>query len=261
MTSFAAAVPGPLGSPLPVALPGRWSGPLVSPAGLRQLRLALAVAGNAAGTRVRVRPPGRPTAAAAPEPRTPIQPAKPPDPELARLAERASAGDTEAFGALYDRYVDLVYRYVFYRVGSAALAEDLTSDTFLRPLRAISRYRDEGKDFGAWLLTIARNLVFDHFKSGRFRLEFSAADLVGTAAERVEPGPEGAVLEALSNEELLRAIKRLAPDQQECIALRFLAGASVSETALAMGRGENAVKALQYRAVRSLARLLPQERG
>src|SRR4051794_3775262 len=82
--------------------------------------------------------------------------------ETARLRDlvlRARSGETEAFGALYDHYVDLVYRYIYYRVGTHALAEDLTSETFLRALRRINMFTWQGKDFGAWLVTIARNLI------------------------------------------------------------------------------------------------------
>ncbi len=179
-------------------------------------------------------------------------------PGTVELVTRAQAGDAEAFGQLYDRYVDLIYRYVYYRVGSQALAEDLVSETFLRALRRIGTFTWQGRDFAAWLVTIARNLVVDHYKSGRYRLEISTADLLEAGDRPTQDSPEGAVLTALSNAVLLEAVRRLGPEQQECIVLRFLQGLSVSETAQAMGKNEGAIKALQYRAVRSLARLLPQ---
>lgn len=172
------------------------------------------------------------------------------------LVRRAQGGDAEAFGELYDRYVDLVYRYIYYRVGTRALAEDLTSETFLRALRRIGSFTWQGRDIGAWFVTIARNLVADHYKSGRFRLEVQVADMLD--ADRSQDGPEGEVLDAITNRTLLEAVTRLNPEQQECIVLRFLQGLSVAETALAMGKNEGAIKALQYRAVRSLGRLLPE---
>ena len=181
-----------------------------------------------------------------------------PDPEVVALVERAQAGDAEAFGRIYDRYVDLIYRYVYYRVGSQQLAEDLTSETFLRALRRMSTFTWQGRDVGAWFVTIARNLVADHYKSSRYKLEITTHDLVGAAGERPDEGsPEDEVLTALTNAALLTAVKSLSPEQQECIVLRFLQGMSVSETAYAMGKNEGAIKALQYRAVRSLGRLLP----
>ncbi|GGV11372.1 RNA polymerase sigma factor [Actinomadura cremea] len=176
---------------------------------------------------------------------------------LKALVLRARDGDAEAFGSLYDHYVELVYRYVYYRVGSHALTEDLTSETFLRALRRVRDFHWQGKDFGAWLVTIARNLVADHFKSGRYRLEICTAELV--EPDRAQEGPERAVLDSMTNRTLLVAVRRLGSEQQECVVLRFLHGLSVAETALIMGKKTGAIKALQYRAVRSLARMLPDD--
>jgi RNA polymerase sigma-70 factor (ECF subfamily) len=173
---------------------------------------------------------------------------------LIALVDLARAGDTEAFGQLYDHYVGAVYRYVYYRVGSHSLAEDLTSETFLRALRAIGGFRWQGRDIGAWFTTIARNLITDHVKSSRFRLEVSTADLLD--ADRGDGGLEDAVLLRLDAARLLDAVRQLTCEQQECITLRFLQGLTVAETAEVMGRREGAVKQLQLRAVRALARLL-----
>ncbi|MFF4977935.1 ECF subfamily RNA polymerase sigma factor, BldN family [Streptomyces sp. NPDC001083] len=170
------------------------------------------------------------------------------------LVERAQAGEADAFGRLYDQYSDTVYRYIYYRVGGKATAEDLTSETFLRALRRIGTFTWQGRDFGAWLVTIARNLVADHFKSSRFRLEVTTGEMLD--ANEVERSPEDSVLEPLSNAALLDAVRRLNPQQQECVTLRFLQGLSVAETARVMGKNEGAIKTLQYRAVRTLARLL-----
>ncbi|WP_030422661.1 ECF subfamily RNA polymerase sigma factor, BldN family [Streptomyces sp. SCSIO 75703] len=173
------------------------------------------------------------------------------------LVERAQAGEADAFGRLYDQYSDTVYRYIYYRVGGKATAEDLTSETFLRALRRIGTFTWQGRDFGAWLVTIARNLVADHFKSSRFRLEITTGEMLD--ANEVERSPEDSVLESLSNAALLDAVRRLNPQQQECVTLRFLQGLSVAETARVMGKNEGAIKTLQYRAVRTLARLLPDD--
>jgi RNA polymerase sigma-70 factor (ECF subfamily) len=173
------------------------------------------------------------------------------------LVARAQAGDADAFGQLYDRYLDLVYRYVYYRVGGKALAEDLVSETFLRALRRIGTFEWQGRDFAAWLITIARNIIADHYKSGRFRLEVSTADMLD--ADRATDGPESEVLDGITNGSILDAVKKLNSEQQECVVLRFLQGLSVLETAQAMGKSEGAIKALQYRAVRTLGRMLPKE--
>jgi RNA polymerase sigma-70 factor (ECF subfamily) len=236
--------------------------------GLRALRVAVAVLGAprlaAAGAPVdRYLLASVGSTAALPEPGGPAlrrvpasaEEPSPPADDVPALVARAQAGDAEAFGALYDHYVDLVYRYIYYRVGSRALAEDLTSETFLRALRRVHSFTWQGKDIGAWFVTIARNLIADHYKSGRYRLEVQVADMLD--ADRAQDGPEREVLDSLTNQTLLEAVKRLGPEQQECIVLRFLQGLSVAETALAMGKNEGAIKALQYRAVRTLGRLLP----
>jgi RNA polymerase sigma-70 factor, ECF subfamily len=190
----------------------------------------------------------------------PDPPAEAPDATVADLVARAQAGDADAFGQLYDRYLELVYRYIYYRVGGVALAEDLASETFLRALRRIDSFSWQGRDFAAWLVTIARNLIADHYKSGRYRLEITTEDILDAAPPQTADGPENQVLDALTNQTLLEAVRQLNPEQQECIVLRFLQGLSVSETALVMGKNDGAIKALQYRAVRALARLLPEDK-
>ncbi|GAA5074967.1 hypothetical protein GCM10023259_077060 [Thermocatellispora tengchongensis] len=177
------------------------------------------------------------------------------DGELRTLVLRAKTGDAEAFGTLYDRYLDLVYRYVYFRVGSHPLAEDLTSETFLRALRRIADFTWQGRDFGAWLVTIARNLVADHFKSGRYRLEVSTAEVLDVPLDGPNI-PENAVVAAMVNDEVLRAVRELNAEQQECVVLRFLHGMTLAETALVMGKNSGAIKALQFRAVRALGRAL-----
>ncbi len=180
--------------------------------------------------------------------------------EIWHIVRRAQQGDAEAFGEIYDRYLDTVYRYIFFRVSATALAEDLTSETFLRALRRIGSVTWQGRDLGAWLVTIARNLIADHYKSGRSRLEVSTPELV--AEDHVDHGvhgqPEAQTIERLTNQTLLKAVAELPTEQQECIVLRFLDGMSVGETAQAMGKNDGAIKALQYRAVRALGRLLPE---
>jgi RNA polymerase sigma-70 factor (ECF subfamily) len=177
--------------------------------------------------------------------------------DLVDLVARAQAGEAEAFGALYDRYVDVVYRYIYYRVSNQATTEDMVSETFLRALRRITSFTWQGRDFGAWLVTIARNLIADHYKSSRYKVEVTTADMLD--ADRATDGPEDEVLDAMTNVTLLEAVKMLGAEQQECVVLRFLQGFSVTETALAMGKTDGAIKALQYRAVQSLKKLLPAE--
>jgi RNA polymerase sigma-70 factor (ECF subfamily) len=204
-----------------------------------------------------------PRASAAASPGAEPRPAAPPPEEVRtedqlavwELVRRAQAGDPEGFGGLYDRYVDVVFRFLYHRVGDRATAEDFTSETFVRALRRIDSLSFQGRDVGAWLVTIARNIVLDHVKSSRYRLEVTTADM--RDADQATDGPEEAVLQRLTTTELMAGVAQLSEDQQECLSLRFLQGLSVAETAAAMGKKEGAVKALQHRAVRRLASLLP----
>jgi RNA polymerase sigma factor (sigma-70 family) len=182
--------------------------------------------------------------------------------DVVELVHRVKNGEVDAFGVLYDRYADLVFRYVLYRVGNRSLAEDIVSDTFLKALRRIGTFAWQGTDIGAWFITIARNLVIDHSRASRARLEFPSDDVLseigaGAHAAASVSGPDESVLTPLRDRTLLDAVRALTPDQRECVVLRFLEGLTLRETALAMGRKENAVKALQLRAVRALARHLP----
>ena len=159
---------------------------------------------------------------------------------LIALVELARTGDSDAFGLLYDHYQGSVYRFLFYRTRSSTLAEDLTSETFFRALRNMQNFRWQGKDFGAWLMTIARNLATDHFKAGRTRLELATEDM-GLHDDTTE-GPEHSVLASLTNELLLTALTELPSEQKDCLIMRFLQGMSIAETAAVLGRSEGAVK-------------------
>lgn len=176
---------------------------------------------------------------------------------LIALVDLARGGDTEAFGLLYDHYAPQVHRFLYYRTRSATLAEDLTADTFFRALRSMQNFTWQGKDFGAWLMTIARNLATDHFKSGRSRLELTTEDM-GLHDDAREESPEDTVLGQLTNELLMEALTGLPPEQRDCLVMRFLQSMSIAETAEALGRTEGAVKQLQLRAVRSLAKRMPE---
>jgi RNA polymerase sigma-70 factor (ECF subfamily) len=174
--------------------------------------------------------------------------------ETWRLVRLAQDGDGDAFGQLYDRYVDTVFRFVYYRVNDRALAEDFTSETFLRALRRIGTISYQGRDIGAWFITIARNIVLDHLKSARHRLELTTADTV--EGKEHAQSTESAVLDLLQSERLMAAVRQLGDEQRECVMLRFVQGLSVSETAQVMGKNDGAIKALQHRAVRKLADLV-----
>lgn len=141
---------------------------------------------------------------------------------------RAQHGDREAFGSIYAAYVDVVYRYVYYRVGGRTTAEDLTSEVFVRALLRIGTFTWQERDLGAWLVTIARNLVADHFKSARFRLEVTTGEMID--ANETERSPEDCVVESLMHTELAQALNRLPHRMRQVTWLRAT-GASTTEIA------------------------------
>ena len=174
---------------------------------------------------------------------------------LIALVELARKGDKDAFGLLYDHYHVAVYRFLFYRTRSVQVAEDLTSETFFRALRSMTGFRWQGKDFGAWLMTIARNLATDHFKAGRTRLELTTEDM--GLHDSASDGPEKIVMAGITNEMLLASLSKLPDEQRDCIIMRFLQGLSIAETAAILGRSDGAVKQLQLRGIRNLAKQMP----
>lgn len=169
---------------------------------------------------------------------------------------RAAGGDRDAFAAIYRSYDMLVLRFVRQRVGNRDLAEDIAARTWMQALANVHRWVEKGRDPGAWLVTIARNLVADYFKSGRHRYEVSTA-----ATRDVEWSGGGPEDEAVALE-LAAAVKRafghLVADQQECLAL-WWRGLSIADTARVMGRHTDAVKQLRHRARARLRTLLARE--
>lgn len=168
----------------------------------------------------------------------------------------AVAGDMDAYGAIYEKHYGLVFRFIFRRVGNHALAEDLAADVFLRGLKHCHKFVWQGTDIAAWLLAIARNRIADYFRSSlhqRERLGFGD-HTDETPSDDFEARPEDAVIDHMTVKEVTRLLPQLSPEQREVLRLRFVEDLSLVETAEKTGRSEGAVKALQYRAVRSLAR-------
>ena len=174
--------------------------------------------------------------------------------EDASLAVRAGKGDAAAFGALYDRYVEAVYRYVYYRVRNDADAEDLVSDVFMRALRAIPRYEPRVA-FLAWLYRIARNAVIDRSRRARTQVSFEDALAHPGADQIVEP--DASILALSDSEAVRRALTQLTPLQQEVIVLRFVEGYSTEEIAAVVGKREGTVRGIQFRALEALRTLIP----
>ena len=172
----------------------------------------------------------------------------------AGLAVRASKGESAAFGLLYDKHVDAIYRYVYYRVRDDAEAEDLTSDVFMRALKAMPRYEPR-QAFLAWLYRIARNAVIDRARRGNRQVSYEDALEHPTPDQIVVPDEQ--VLAHSDNETLRGALAKLTPLQQEVIVLRFLEGYSTEEIAKIVGKREGTVRGIQFRAIGTLRQLIP----
>lgn len=178
------------------------------------------------------------------------------DAELVRLAK----ADRQAFGPLYDRYVDRVYGYCYRRLRTREAAEDATSQVFLRAMTAIGTHRD-GTSFPAWLFTIAERTVIDIWRRQRPQVSLDQG-VIPERADR-DPNPEEAALAAEGRDDLRSLLIHLPDDQRRAIELR-LADLTGPEVAQVMGRPPGAVKMLQFRAITTLRRLLgvsPDERG
>lgn len=172
------------------------------------------------------------------------------------LVLRAIRRDSAAFGILYETHLDRVYRYVYYRVGSTAEAEDLTEQVFLKAWEAIERYEARGVPFIAWLYRLAHNLVVDYYRARRPTMPLE------DVAEAEEPGANtlDSVENELDAEEVRLAVRKLSPEHQQLIVLRFVEGLSHAEVAQITGKTEGATRVVQYRALQSLAKAMQGER-
>ena len=163
----------------------------------------------------------------------------------------------EAFGELYQRYVDRIYNYIYYRTGNVEDAEDLTARTFQRALSHIIRYEDKGLPFSAWLYRIARNLVSNWHRDQSKRHTLELNDTVHLHTN--EGSPEF-LIQMIENEEtLLAAIQRLPDERQDLLIYKFLHRMSNEEIGEVMGRSEGAVKSLYHRTLLALREALGGE--
>lgn len=171
------------------------------------------------------------------------------------LVQRAIARDQEAFGALYDRHVVRVYRHIYYMVGNAAEAEDLTAQAFLQAWEAVDRYQMRGAPFVSWLLRIAHNLGVSHLRSRK-----DSAELPETLVDHNRYGnPEEALQRQVERERVRQAIMRLRDEQRQVIILRFVEDLEYREVAEIVGKSVAAVRVIQHRALNALRRQMRPE--
>jgi RNA polymerase sigma-70 factor, ECF subfamily len=173
------------------------------------------------------------------------------------LVDRAVADrDPTAFGELYDLFVDRVYRYLYFRTGQQAEAEDLTEQVFLKAWEAIGRYRWQGRPFLAWLYRLAHNVHIDHVRKQRPTTSL-------TDDNRPIDVPSDAATTELARrldaDLIARALAELTPEQQRVIVLKFIEGLGNEQIACIMDKREGAIRALQMRALLSLRRVLEKQ--
>ncbi len=171
------------------------------------------------------------------------------------LVRRAAAGDAAAFAELYERHLDRVFRYFYYRLASREDAEDLAEQVFLKAWQAIKGYDCRGAPFAAWLFRIAHNLLADHHRARRSAGQTEELD-EELEVEDPDAGPEEVVALQLEARELAEALGKLSEVEQSVIALRFVEGLDHRTVASAIGKSEVATRSIQSRALTRLARIL-----
>jgi RNA polymerase sigma-70 factor (ECF subfamily) len=166
------------------------------------------------------------------------------------ILSNASRGDREAFGALYEQYVERIYNYVFYRTGNLHEAEDLTARVFQRAMNHINNYADRGVPFSAWLYRIAHNLVANWHRDRSRRQEIPLTDVPVVPSR--DDRPETSLMRSQDQDSLMRLIRQLAPERQTLLILKFVEDLSNAEIGQIMGRSEGAVKSLYHRTLLAL---------
>ncbi len=163
---------------------------------------------------------------------------------------KAANGDGDAFGILYERYVDRIYNYIYYRTGNPYDAEDLTARVFFRAMRHIGNYHDRGLPISAWLYRIAHNLVANWHRDNSRRKEIPYVE--GLLRHEQSLHPEHELLSSEEKQRLLQVIRKMPPDRQQLLILKFVDHLSNAEIGQIMGRTEGAVKSLYHRTLLSL---------
>ena len=177
--------------------------------------------------------------------------------ELRRLVDRAQQGDRTALEDLYLIHFDRIYSYLHMSVGNRHDAEDLTTQTFLRMLESIDRFRWRSAPFSAWLFRIAHNLAMDHFRANK---RWQPEEEVPEPDPGTESAAEQEALESIGRKSMLELIENLSPEQQQVLTLKFVFNFSNGEAATILDKTEGAIKSLQHRALASLQRQM-QPRG
>lgn len=173
------------------------------------------------------------------------------------LVARASDGDKDAFGDLYERHLDAIFRYIYYRVNHQQDAEDLTEVVFLKAWQSISSCHIKKAAFKSWVYRIAHNSVIDHYRT---RKETQSIGEVHSLVDE-EMDLEATISTAEKAAELAQTMGQLSPIHQHVLTLRFINGLSPTETAEVLERSAGAVRVMQHRALKALHALLVARQG
>jgi len=168
------------------------------------------------------------------------------------LVAKAKAGDAEAFGCLYQRYVNAIYRYLFVRLGDVQEAEDLTEDVFFRSFESLGGYREQGWPFSAFLYRVAKNMLTDFYRRKKPETGLSVAE---RAADSLRPLDEH-VIRSEQLDDLRQAMDAIAPKYREVVILRVILALPTSVVARWMDQSEGATRVLLHRALESIRREL-----
>lgn len=167
---------------------------------------------------------------------------------------RAQRGDKRALAYLYDHFYEALYRFFYYRTGDQQVAEDLTSEVFIKMMRALPGYKIQQTPFRAWLFKIARFHAIDFYRSNHRQKETTLDDQLDQGTEPLEHVVE----RQLSIEKLHTALEDLPDDQRDVLIFRFLLGMPIAETAATMHRSEDSIKGLQRRGLTAIRDLIVQ---
>jgi RNA polymerase sigma-70 factor, ECF subfamily len=184
------------------------------------------------------------------------KPARESTDHIRKLVERAQKGDRSALEELYLIHFDRIYSYLHVSVGNRHDAEDLTTQTFLKMLESIERFRWQSAPFSAWLFRIAHNLAMDHFRARkRVQPEEEVPEPLGSE----EPSAELEAMQSIGRESMLELIDKLSPEQQQVLTLKFVFNFPNADVAKILDKTEGAIKSLQHRALASLQKQLAQK--
>jgi RNA polymerase sigma-70 factor (ECF subfamily) len=184
------------------------------------------------------------------------KPARESTEHVRKLVERAQQGDRAALEELYLIHFDRIYSYLHMSVGNRHDAEDLTTQTFLKMLESIGRFRWQSAPFSAWLFRIAHNLAMDHFRARRrWQPEEEVPEPVGSE----EPSAELEAMQSIGRQSMLELIDKLSTEQQQVLTLKFVFNFTNADVAKILDKTEGAIKSLQHRALASLQKQVASE--